>query len=387
MSDYRVIGLVVAREVHEALRRKTLWITAALVLVGATALVVVPTLIDSNDVYKVGLVGEANSTVTDALRASGNVGDFKVELKKRSNVSAARNDVKSGDLDAALVHADTVQLIVQQESGELVTALRGALAADRTVSGLKDAGLSDAQITNVLGAPDIDLDVVDADRSGRIAAATIISIAMYGLLFLVTMQVANGVAIEKANRVSEVLVAIVPPRTLLLGKVAGVGLTALIPLVAGALPVVIRLGTSDSLPPGTGFAVAAAAAWFVLGAGFYLLAAGALGALVERQEDVGSAIAALSILLIGSYLVGQTAPDSPVGTVLAFLPFSSPMVEPGRLALGVSSVPEVVVSLVIGVLSVLFMARLATLVYERAVVRTGRRLHLSDVLRSKPDPG
>ena len=46
---------------------------------------------------------------------------------------------------------------------------------------------------------------------------------MYLLIFMVTMSVANAVAIEKANHVSEVLLATVRPPALLLGKVIGVG--------------------------------------------------------------------------------------------------------------------------------------------------------------------
>ena len=55
---------------------------------------------------------------------------------------------------------------------------------------------------------------------------------MYLLIFMVTMAVANAVAIEKANHVSEVLLATVHPPALLLGKVIGVGIVALIPFAA-----------------------------------------------------------------------------------------------------------------------------------------------------------
>lgn len=382
MSDRHRIWLVVEREVREALRRKALWITAALALVGATALVALPVLLSSNDASRVGMVGEPGQVLTRAVDGAGRSAGVEIDLVDSPDAATARRAVRGGDLDAAVVLEGRPRLIVDQRTDPLVVVLREGLATDRTVSQLDAAGLSEQQIDRALARPEVALDVVDADRSGRIAAATAISIALYLLLLFVTMQVATGVAMEKSNRVSEVLVAIAPPRTLLFGKVAGVGLTALLPLLAGALPVVIRLVTSDSLPPGTATALAAAAAWFVLGAGFYLLAAGALGALVERQEDVGSSIAVLSILLVGSYLVGLTAADSTIGAVLAYLPFSAPIVEPARLAVGVSSPVEVVGSLVICVLSVAVMARAASVVYRRAVVRTGSRLHLGDVLRA-----
>jgi ABC-2 type transport system permease protein len=93
-------------------------------------------------------------------------------------------------------------------------------------------------------------------------------------------------------------------------------------------------------------------------------------------------VAGLSICLVVSYLVGQSAADSPLGAVLAYVPISSPMVEPARLALGVSSPVEVVISLVISVAAVVLAGRLASTIYRRAVVSTGRRLYLRDVLRA-----
>jgi ABC-2 type transport system permease protein len=145
---------------------------------------------------------------------------------------------------------------------------------------------------------------------------------------------------------------------------------------------VIKLIAGRSLPPGTGAAVAAGAAWFVFGAGLYLLCAGALGALVERQEEVGSAMSSLSVLLVGSYIIGQSAADSSLGRVLALIPFSAPMVEPARLALGVSSGGEVAASLAISAVAVWIMGRVAATIYRRGIVRTGGRLKLREVVRA-----
>jgi ABC-2 type transport system permease protein len=269
----------------------------------------------------------------------------------------------------------------ENDDDRIVGVVRQALAAQSSTAALQAAGLSEEQIAAAFDVPAPQLEQVGEDHGGRVAAATVVSLTVYLLLFMVTAQVANGVAIEKANRVSEVLLAIAPPRSLLAGKVVGVGLVGLLPLGCGAVPVVVRLIAGGGLPPDTGLAVASGAAWFVLGAGLYLSAAGALGALVERQEEVGSAMASLSILLVGSYVIGQSAADTTLGQVLAILPFTSPMVEPARLALGVSSPAEVITSLAVSVVSLVLVVRLAAAIYERAVVRTGRRLHLRDVLR------
>ena len=75
----------------------------------------------------------------------------------------------------------------------------------------------------------------------------------------------------------------------------------------------------------------------VLGLVLYLTTAGALGALVERQEEAGSVLTPLSLLLIGTYVLAQSSADGSFGAVLAIFPFTSPIVMPSRIALGDAS--------------------------------------------------
>jgi ABC-2 type transport system permease protein len=179
-----------------------------------------------------------------------------------------------------------------------------------------------------------------------------------------------------------VLLAIVRPAPLLFGKVIGVGLIGLFTLVAGVIPVLVKLVIGGDLPAGLPAGLLAGAAWFVLGTALYLTVAGALGALVERQEEAGSAVAPLSIVLIGSYLVGQSASATSLGAVLSVLPLTSTLVMPSRIAIGAASPGAIVLSLVLGVAAVVVAVRIGAGVYRRAIVRTGRRLKLGEVLRT-----
>jgi ABC-2 type transport system permease protein len=148
------------------------------------------------------------------------------------------------------------------------------------------------------------------------------------------------------------------------------------------VPVAARLLLGGDVPNGIGGALASGAAWFALGLAFYLVMAGALAALVDRQEQAGSAMAPLMGALLASLIVAQSAPDTTLGAVLAYVPFSSPVVEPSRIAVGVSSPPEMVLSLFFLLLAVAIAVRFGGLVYQRAIVRTGRRLKLGEVLRA-----
>jgi ABC-2 type transport system permease protein len=194
--------------------------------------------------------------------------------------------------------------------------------------------------------------------------------------------VASGVAIEKANRISEVLLAVVRPTALFFGKVVGVGLAGLAGLAVGGIPVAVKAVASGDLPAGLGSAVAGGLPWMLLGLVLYLTTAGALGALVERQEEVGSVLMPLSLLLIATYVVAQSAAGGGFGSVLAIFPYTSPIVMPVRLALGDASAGEIVASLAVGVVTVAFALRLGAAVYRRGIVHTGRRLHLGEVLRT-----
>ena len=61
--DGRAVRLVIGREVREALRRKAVWVAAALALLATGALVIVPSLVSSDDARTVVVVGTARSDV------------------------------------------------------------------------------------------------------------------------------------------------------------------------------------------------------------------------------------------------------------------------------------------------------------------------------------
>jgi ABC-2 type transport system permease protein len=162
--------------------------------------------------------------------------------------------------------------------------------------------------------------------------------------------------------------------------VLGIAVTGAVALLGGAVPVVVKLAIGGDLPSGLGTALAVGALWFALGLALYLTLAGAIGALVERQEEAGSAVSPLLAVLVGTFVALQIGQDSAVSTVLAYVPFSSPLVIPARLAAGTSGPAEVIGSLALGLLAVAIAFRFASVVYGRAIVRTGRRLRLAEVL-------
>lgn len=374
----RTTRLVVEREIREAARRKGIWAMVALIFIGSSALMIIPELIPEGT-DEILVVGDDDVGVGDALAA---LPDRNVEIDTAPDRDSAMATIEAGDADLAVVLETPPVLLVDDEGSSLVTVVRETVANRVALVELGARGVDAGSVGDAFAAATPIVEPIDIERSGREAAALALTALLYILTVILTGQVANGVAIEKSNRVSEVLLAIVPPRSMLFGKVLGVGCIGLVTLLAGGLPVLARFVLGGDLPDGIGRTLLVSAAWFVLGLALYLTIAGSLGALVSRQEEAGAVVGPLVTLLVVGYFVAVAAGDTALGAVLAYVPLVSPMLEPYRIAVGAGSPVEYALSLIILFVSVLAAGRLGAVVFRRAIVRTGRKLGLREVLRS-----
>jgi ABC-2 type transport system permease protein len=200
------------------------------------------------------------------------------------------------------------------------------------------------------------------------------------------IRITIGVGEEKATRVVEVLLTTLRPVQLLAGKVIGMGLMAL-GQIAAMVVVFLVLGHAVGSPEVHGVStdvVLAAGLWLVLGYAFYCTAYAAAGSLISRQSDAYNAALPLQIPLILGYVLTYTviyaSSVNPFYHVLAFIPFTAPVTMPVLVAVGDAPWWQVGISAAITVLATVAMARLAGRVYERAILRTGARLKVRQVL-------
>lgn len=371
--------LVIEREVREAARRKGIWALLGFTFLAATLLVLAPSLLpDPDDNNRVIVVGRDTIGLAEALEAA-TARELEVSfgIDRRDGADA----IAGRDADVAVIlGASRPSMLVEDEDSELVVIVRELVADRVAATRLTDAGIDPGRVREAFAAAIPDVEPIDVEREGREAAAFGVTLVLYILTVVLTSQVANGVAVEKSNRVSEVLLAIVPPRSMLFGKVIGVGCIGLATLVAGATPVVIRMLSGSDLPEDIGRTLVGSSIWFIGGLALYLTLAGALGALVGRQEEAGSIVLPLTMFLVAGYIVAISSADSSVGAVLAYVPLLSPMIEPFRIAIGAGSAVEYVMSAVILFATVAVVARVGAAMFRRAIVRTGRRLTLREVL-------
>ena len=262
----RATWLVVEREIREAARRKGVWALVGLVLLGSTALAVLPEVIpDGDDSADVVLVGDDTIEVTEALEA---VPDPGIQVATAPDRAAADLAIEEDEADlAVLLRGDQVPELLVEDDTELVAIVRGVVTNRVAATRLATRGVDAAEVSEVFAGAAPDVTLVDAAQAGREGAAFALTMVLYLVTVILTSQVASAVAIEKSNRVSEVLLAIVPPRSMLIGKVIGIGFIGLVTFLAGALPIIVRFVLGADLPEGVGWTLAVSGAWFLAGLG------------------------------------------------------------------------------------------------------------------------
>jgi len=386
----RPVGLVVRREVSERLRAKSFLISTGIYLLAALASVVIPHFAgDSKKVYGVGVAGPQASAMERLIGQLAPALDVDVRLVRFPDHAAALEAVRAKAVTVAVVDAD--RLISRGEPPErLGVLLNTASSQVRLVDRLGAAGISPTQAASLLATEPLALERIEQPQPIResnrpLAFAGVLAINL--LLLTYGFTVANGVLEEKSSRVSEILLGALRPSQLLAGKVVGIGVVAVVQLLAIALPtagVALVLG-SFSVPEGTPLAIAAVLLWALLGYGLYSCIFAAVGAAASRPEDVGNATAPITILIAATYFVAVASvqdPDGTLATVVSFIPPMAPMTMLPRAAMGHVAWWEVPLSMALVLLMTYATVRLGGRIYAGGIRRLGPKLKLRDAWRA-----
>ncbi len=321
---------------------------------------------------------------------------------------AAAIEVGNDDLDPTTITSDNGELAL--EEGDIDVLFSGSTLTweglpDQTLDGyIRDVaqqvafgdraaalGITPADVGGLFAPVDIEevrLDGGDDQFLVRIAAAGVAGAATFILIQTWGSFMMMGVIEEKSSKVIEVLLSHVRPSTLLSGKLLGLGLLAFAQMLIFVLGLVVALSIVDEveIPSGVWGAVPVLVITFVLGFGFYATAFAAVGSMVSRIEDAQSAQLPVMLPLIAGYFIGATSfsfPENPAVTIGSFVPFTSPVLLPYRMAMTDMPAWQVVLSLAILAVSIVVMVRLAGAIYRYSLLRSGTRVTWSEALRNR----
>lgn len=353
---WQATGLITEREISSQLRSKSFVISTVITLVlvigGIVLMSVLGGQVESTRIAVVGQVPPAVSAVET------------FEPVTVPDRAAAEQLLRDDDVVAAVLPDDSA----------LGYSL---LALDEAPAGVV-AALSVSPEVELLDPP---------QTTGSLRF--LIAIA-FGIVFMMAAlgsgaMIMQNTVQEKQSRVVEILLAAVPARALLAGKiignsVIGVGNAAAIAAAAAIGLAVTGQGQLLDL-------LSAPMIWFVVFFlfGFVLVASifAAGAALVSRQEDTGAVMTPAMMLVMLPYFGVVFFNGNPLAmTILSYVPFSAPVGMPVRLFFGEAVWWEPLISLGLLVAATAVVVLFASKIYANSLLRMGSRVPLREALRS-----
>jgi len=391
MNAWRQGWLVAVREMRQRSRSAGFRAGLIVTLVVVVALVVVPSMIDTSGGPKdVGLVGTSTTDLPQAIRDQGEGVGTTVRVHRYDGVSAGHEAVRQDQVDLLVV--DSRRLEWQGRADEQLQAIvTGAIQVVAVRERAASAGIGSGQLQRLMAPVPVEKAEIgltegrgpdDGTAAILMTALLLMAIAVYGNLVL------SGVVEEKASRVVEVLLARMPARALLAGKVAGIGLLGFAQFAVTALTALAATAAVDSvdIPAVSGVVLAWMVVWFVLGYVLYAMGYGALGSLASRSEDAQSAAGPVTYVLIvgywASFIVVSGDPAGGWSQLLSLVPLTAPLAMPGRIAMDAVAWWEPALAVVLTLAAIAGLVVFAGRVYSHAILRTGPTIRLRDAWRS-----
>jgi ABC-2 type transport system permease protein len=298
-----------------------------------------------------------------------------------ADAAAVQAAVRNGDATAGL--ADGTLYVQPNGTGTFPLLVAQAVVAQEAASRLAAAGLMPAQVTDLQSIqPPKQVIVGPVEDQGRAAFGFVPAIVLFLALTFAGNAIATTVGTETATRISEVLLAVLRPSQILTGNVLAVGRVTLLQLLVLAAPFAVSLAVSDT--PSLPTVAAAGVAWFVLGFVLYAFVVAAAATLVDKVAEVGTAVLPVTVALVLSYLVTiivvPNDPSSSLSIAVSLFPLTAPMAMPVRRASGQVPDYQLALSMRLTAITAVLLPALASTIYRRALVLTGRRVPIREVL-------
>jgi ABC-2 type transport system permease protein len=396
MNSRTLIRVIAAREFMTRIRTRVFAITTVLTVIAIAGYILLQAYVlnkSTTTSLDVGFVGAAQS-IAAPVRAEAAAFGETITVHPYASAAAGTADVQSGTLDALVSGSGAGTTVTVQSTVDptLQTVLNDQARQQVLTEYLTQHGLPPSAVVGQLNfsVGVNELSPVNAARVEQIVIGLLVAGILYTTMIIYGQLVAAGVIEEKSNRIVEILLATVRPWQLMLGKIIGIGLVALVQvvLVAGVALVLASATKLVSIPTLSVDVVISGVVWFVLGYLMYALLFAAAGSMVSRQEDVSSVALPVIFVLVAGWIIALTVaaphPASTATTVFSFVPVFSPVIMPVRIAAGVAPFWQVAISVILVIATIALFVAIAARIYRNSVLRVGGRVKLGDALGLAP---
>ena len=255
-------------------------------------------------------------------------------------------------------------------------------------------GLTEAELESITPNFVFNLEqTADEKANGNIFTMMLLSIVLFYAIYFCAYQVSSSITTEKTSKIMETLVTSTSPRTIVLGKTIGIG-------IVGLLQMILIIGTAlisakAFLDPEllnsvldmsniTLYLGIITIIYFILGYAEYSLLYALTGSTVSKPEDINAANQPVALLaVIGFYLSYFTMmnPTSSLNLFASLFPISSPFCMPFRIMMGIATVKDVIISIIILLATILIVAQIAIKIYSQAIINYGTKISFKDIIK------
>lgn len=337
----------------------------------------IPALISgSSQPHKIAVVGGSQGIST--ARAAGAVIKQKVDPVTYASLAAAERQLRAGQLSGVYVVGRRVLIKQTPSSGSSRPALADAIAQLGAGGG---RALPIAAPLPVRG-----LEPAAKPLATRLTGMAV-AILIYILVLTYGQRITSGVVEEKSSRVVEILLSSIRPAELLVGKVLGIGATALLQVAALVVAfIAVAEATGSSVLHGAAVGVVLiGAVWMVFGYALYCTLFAAAGSTVSRESDANSitfpVVMPLLVADVLSFNVIFSASSSGFYHVLSFIPLTAPIASTAEYAIGAIGLGQVLIAWAICLVCTVGLARVAAKIYENSILRTGAPISRREALK------
>lgn len=430
------IGIIIAREFNERVGKKSFVITTLLMPVLMLLLMAAPAaimmlstpddteiaVVDQSGIMMPELAARAADLDFVTLTATDQPLDSVIADDRYDAVIFIGQDIVENPSNAALYNRD---------AGSMEVEMLASNAIKKVVEDERLKAYSIENLSKILDEVNVDvhLSTLRIDESGNqesfssgvsYGMGMVMTFVLYMFLLLYGQMVMTSIIEEKNNRVLELVVSSVKPMQLMMGKIIGVGLVAVVQVViwgvllclmsAFLLPAILPadlsaqvamasagdMDLSSSFDPDMINALATFTSvgyiatmmgymlmFLVGGFLFYASIFAAIGSAVDNIQDASQLQTFAVLPIILALVFSLAVVNDPNGTMsvwMSMIPFTSPMVMHARIPFGIPAW-QIWVSAAILFASFVAMAWIAGKIYRIGIFMYGKKPSIADLVR------
>lgn len=430
------IGIIIAREFNERVGKKSFVITTLLMPVLMLLLMAAPAaimMLSTPDDTEIAVVDQSGIMMPELAARAANL-DFVTLTATDQPLDSVIADDR---YDAVIfIGQDIVEnpsnaALYNRDAGSMEVEMLASNAIKKVVEDERLKAYSIENLSKILDEVNVDvhLSTLRIDESGNqesfssgvsYGMGMVMTFVLYMFLLLYGQMVMTSIIEEKNNRVLELVVSSVKPMQLMMGKIIGVGLVAVVQVViwgvllclmsAFLLPAILPadlsaqvamasagdMDLSSSFDPDMINALATFTSvgyiatmmgymlmFLVGGFLFYASIFAAIGSAVDNIQDASQlqTFAVLPIILALVFSLAVVSdPNGTMSVWMSMIPFTSPMVMLARIPFGIPAW-QIWVSAAILFASFVAMAWIAGKIYRIGIFMYGKKPSIADLVR------